>query len=233
MFLLYAVFIFAPLEWYFEYKKNQVGIFLTKPMVMLFLMGWVWFYADVPTLMLDIYASGIMWILLGLLFCLGGDIFLMLPERFFLPGLISFLLGHIFYIVAFSHVVPPSGAEIFGLLIVILLVLVAGWVYLQLSRGMKKSGKFRMRIPVLIYTIVITLMLYSALLSVFDENWILSHAILVSIGALLFMISDIMNAWVRFVGPIREHRLWIMSTYHLAQIGIAVGTALHFASSVR
>jgi uncharacterized membrane protein YhhN len=182
--------------------------------------------------MLDLYASGIMWFIFGLLFCLGGDVFLMLPERFFLPGLISFLLGHLFYIIGFRRVLPPEGSMVYVLLIAVALILIAGWVYAQLSRGMRKSGKSRMRIPVLIYTIVISFMLYSAFLSFFDYRWSLINAILVSVGALLFMISDIMNAWVRFVGPIQEHRLWIMSTYHLAQICIAVGAALHFLSSV-
>ena len=37
-------------------------------------------------------------LLIGLIFCLGGDVFLALPrERMFLFGLVSFLLGHVFY----------------------------------------------------------------------------------------------------------------------------------------
>ena len=140
MVLLYAALFFALLEWFFEYRKSQLGIFLTKPTVMLLLMGWVWSYANVPELMLDLEASGIMWILFGLIFCLGGDVFLMLPERFFLPGLISFLLGHIFYIVGFDHVLPPIGSGLFALLIAVLLIFVAGWIYVQLSLGMIRSG---------------------------------------------------------------------------------------------
>jgi hypothetical protein len=76
-------------------------------------------------------------------------------------------------------------------------------------------------------------MLYSALLSLFDENWTMLPAVIVSVGAILFLISDIMNAWVRFVGPIKNHRLWIMSTYHLAQVGITFGATLHFVMIAR
>ena len=37
-------------------------------------------------------------ILTGLIFCLGGDVFLALPrQKMFLCGLVSFLLGHLFY----------------------------------------------------------------------------------------------------------------------------------------
>lgn len=228
-FLLIAALVFAALEWYFEYKKNKLGIYLTKPTVMLLLLTWLWLYAGVPDLMLGFETSSILWFVLGLVFCLGGDVFLMLPERFFLPGLISFLLGHFFYIVGFEQIVPPAGSETVALVIAVVLVLVAGWIYVRLATGMRETGREKMRIPVLIYTITISLMLYSALLTLFDSDWDLTSAIFASVGASLFLISDIMNAWVRFVGPIKNHRVWIMSTYHLAQLGITVGAGLYFA----
>ena len=229
--LVIAALIFAALEWYFEIKKNLWGIYLTKPTVMVLLIVFVWFYADVPVLVFGLNTSAIIWFILGLLFCLGGDIFLMLPERFFLPGLILFLLGHIFYIAGFGMPIPPEGSEIIALLIAVILIVVSGWVYVMLANGMQSSGKDRMRIPVLIYTIVISLMLFSALMTLFREEWMLLPSILVSVGALLFLVSDIMNAWVRFVHPISNQRLWVMSTYHFAQIGIAVGAAIHFSES--
>ncbi len=225
-----AALIFASLEWFFEYKKNSWGIYLTKPTVMLLLIAFVWFYADVPVLMSGLNTSAIIWFILGLLFCLGGDVFLMLPERFFLPGLVSFLLGHIFYITGFGIPIPPPGSEIAALVIAAILILVSGWVYVKLANGMQVSGKDRMRIPVLIYTIVIALMLFLALLTLFNNEWALLPSILVSVGALLFIISDIMNAWARFVRPLPNYRLWIMSTYHLAQVGIAMGAAFHFSN---
>jgi uncharacterized membrane protein YhhN len=40
-------------------------------------------------------------IVIGLVFSLGGDIFLMLPSDRFIGGLVSFLIAHLFYIVAF------------------------------------------------------------------------------------------------------------------------------------
>jgi len=233
MALLIAALIFALLEWFFEVNKIKLGIYITKPTVILLLLAWIWINADVPMLMLGINTSSILWFILGLVFCLGGDIFLMLPERFFLPGLISFLLGHIFYIVGFNHVIPPAGSAVAAMVIGVILILFSGWVYIKLARGMQQTGKTRMRIPVLVYTIVIALMLYSALLSLFDENWSRLPAAIVSVGALLFLISDIMNAWVRFVGPITNHRLWVMSSYHLAQIGIAFGATLHFMMLAR
>ena len=36
MVLLYTALIFAVMEWYFEYKQNKLGIYLTKPTMMIF-----------------------------------------------------------------------------------------------------------------------------------------------------------------------------------------------------
>ena len=228
--LLVIALIFAGLEWYFEYQKNLRGIYLTRPVVMLLLITFLWFYVDVPRVIVGLNTSAVIWFIFGLLFCLGGDVFLMLPERFFLPGLISFLFGHIFYLAGFGLPIPPAGSEIPALVIAVILILVSGWVYVQLASGMRASGKERMRIPVLVYTIVISLMLFAALLTLFSPEWLTLPAVLVSVGALLFLISDIMNAWVRFVKLIPNHRLWIMSTYHLAQMGIVLGAAIHFSN---
>jgi len=149
-------------------------------------------------------------------------------QKFF-RGLISFLLGHIFYIIGFGIPIPTSGDEMAAIIIAVFLLFLAGWVYIRLATGMQVLGKKSMRIPVLFYTVVITVMLYSALMTLFNDHWNFYSSILVSVGAILFLVSDIMNAWVRFVKRFPNHRLWIMSTYHLAQLCIAVGAALHFS----
>jgi hypothetical protein len=76
------------------------------------------------------------------------------------------------------------------------------------------------------------MMLFSALMTNFNPEWDFMPSILVSGGAFFFLVSDIMNAWVRFVGLIPNHRVWIMVTYHFAQISIAVGVAIHFTGLV-
>jgi len=48
-------------------------------------------------------------------------------------------------------------------------------------------------------------------------------AILVSIGAVLFCISDSMLAYDRFITKIPNAHVWIMMTYHMAQILIVAG----------
>jgi uncharacterized membrane protein YhhN len=231
--VLVTALILAILEWLFEFKKNKLGIYLTKPAVMILLIIWLWYSVDVPNLLPDSNSSSIIWFIFGLIFCLGGDVFLMLPKRFFLPGLISFLIGHICYTLGFGVSIPASTSKITAMLIAFVLIAVAWWVYVRLKSGMNLSGQERMRIPVLIYTVVISLMLYSALMTLFNPEWALLPSIFVSVGALLFLISDIMNAWVRFVALLPNYRLWIMSTYHFAQFCITLGVSLHFSKFMR
>lgn len=221
MILLIIAAVFAALEWYAEYKKNKTLIYLSKPTMMVFLIAWVFVYSGVSTFPL-------LWFVIALIFCLGGDIFLMLPQRFFLPGLISFLAGHIFYIVGFENFIPTSDSLVAGLTIALVLVTAFVIIYRKLARGMLANNKANMRIPVAIYAIVISIMLYAALITNYDAAWQSSHAIIVSVGALLFYLSDILNAWTRFVNPFPYDRLLTMIAYHLGQIALAAGAALHF-----
>lgn len=222
MLLLILAFGFAIVEWYAEIRQNRGLIYISKPSVMLFLIAWVWYMTGLPE-------DGLRWFVVGLGLCLAGDVFLMLPERFFLPGLVAFLLGHIAYIVAFGSLIPPARATfIWVFFIIASLILIGVLVYVRLARGMRVQGKTKMRLPVAGYTLVISLMAYSALLRLFDPAWDLTPALWVSAGAILFLVSDILNAWARFVGGIRNHRLKVMVTYHLAQIGLAVGWVLFY-----
>ena len=70
-------------------------------------------------------------------------------------------------------------------------------------------------------------------MTLLDDIWLFTPSLWVSAGALLFYVSDIMNAWTRFVAPISNDRFKIMTTYHLGQIAISVGATLHFVSFVR
>jgi len=223
MIILFLSFVFAVLEWTAEFKKNKKAIYWTKPTMMILLIIWVFSFSQIVSFPL-------MWYIIALIFCLGGDVFLMLPPRFFLPGLISFLVGHIFYIVGFGNFIPESDAFVPALVIISLLVVAFIFVYQKLSQGMQASGKSNMRVPVAIYAVVISIMLYAALMTIFNLTWQPSHAGLVSSGALLFFVSDILNAWTRFVSPFPNDRLYTMITYHLGQIGLAVGATLHFMS---
>ena len=66
-----------------------------KPATTLLVIAWAWPRgADAPPVR--------RWVRAGLWLSLAGDIFLMWPQGF-LPGLVSFLLAHLAYIVAFTR----------------------------------------------------------------------------------------------------------------------------------
>lgn len=144
-------------------------------------------------------------VLIGLLFSVAGDIFLVLPGDRLIPGLASFLVAHLFYIAAFPIGRPfdlQSGLIAGGLVIACLLL------FWRLRAGVLEEGGGLMQLPVLLYMGVISLMLLRAYLS--------GNPLLLA-GGLLFYLSDAVLAWDRFAGRLRWGDLAVMTTYFGAQ----------------
>lgn len=131
----------------------------------------------------------------GLGLCLVGDVCLALPQdRAFLAGLVSFLLGHVMYIVAFFLVTDP-GLWAVGGGVAVLCASIGVFQWLRPHLG-------EMRVPVLAYVLVISVMVTLAW-SVFMESDVGSKGrLLVLVGAVSFYLSDITVAMDRF----RENR---------------------------
>jgi uncharacterized membrane protein YhhN len=161
----------------------------------------------------------------------GGDIFLMLPpERWFMWGLVAFLLWHIGYIIGFRVISLVEGTLVPTIFLTLILVVVGLGIFRRLKDGLQSSGKDKMILPLAVYSVVISYMLFSVAYTFLDPAWSTTHAYIVMGGALLFYVSDILNAWERFIFSFINARLFIMSTYHLGQIGLAVRATLHFLS---
>jgi uncharacterized membrane protein YhhN len=204
-----------------EQKGTRTIVYIAKPTVMISLLAWLYFYAG--------FDGALLYFAFGIIFSLGGDILLMLPnmDRWFLPGLVFFLVAHIFYTVGFNFVVPPL--NVFGIFLAISIALFVAQIYKWLAAGLHASGRDRLRFPVLIYSVVISLMWLSALQTIFDiNNWAKIPSLLVCLGATLFVTSDIVLAWFKFVSPIKHGRLINLSCYHLAQILLIVGAGVQF-----
>ena len=225
MIFLFLSIGFALAHWYFVFREHRKGIVITKPPVMIFLILWVLF--TIPDIFSRTVEIGLLpaWFLWGLVFGLIGDVFLMWPDRFFLPGLLAFLVNQVLYLIGFgTYYAPNEAPTIQGVLYIFFWITLMIVVYL-LFRGMDRSGKTRMKLPVGVYAVIISMMVVAAI-ETFFFHWPRNASILVSIGAVSFYVSDIMNAWSHFVGDIRFGRLKIMSTYHLAQILITAGIVL-------
>lgn len=155
-------------------------------------------------------------ILLALTFSLVGDVLLMFDHvsiNYFLTGLISFLLAHVFYILVFLEKKNSLKKSIS--FITILIIYAFGLFYVL------KDGLGNMLIPVIIYILVILAMVIAA--SLRKENVPNISYNLVLIGALFFIISDSIIAVNKFYGKVPYEHLLIMSTYALAQYCIVMG----------
>jgi alkylglycerol monooxygenase len=146
-------------------------------------------------------------LLAGLAFSLAGDVFLMFPG-FFIPGLLSFLVAHLFYIALFKTDLPwfPSQSALVATLGIGVLM------YAFLFNGLSPV----LRIAVAAYVVVIALMAAQAIgrATVLRDK----AALGVAVGAGFFMLSDALLATNRFATPLPMAPLWVLSTYYLAQV---------------
>ncbi len=206
----------AVLNWIAVARQWKWLEYITKPATMLALMAFVWEFRPGLTFFDDLN-----WLLLALFFSLAGDVFLMLPGNLFIPGLVSFLLAHVAYIMALWISLPPFGLA--SLMVILMVAVTSLQIYRRIAAGLHRSGETGMKIPVLLYTTVISVMVIFALLTLVSSGWENYRAILLSAGALLFYISDTWLAWDRFVEPLKHLDLRVMVSYHLAQICLCLG----------
>ncbi|HSM25960.1 MAG TPA: lysoplasmalogenase, partial [Anaerolineaceae bacterium] len=147
---------------------------------------------------------------------------LLMRSRFFVPGLFSFLFAHIFYIIGFAYgTIEWNWWAMVPLGIISLLILVA---YPRIIGGIRRRLEHRrLWLPVVLYMVTITIILLMAMLTWFRPIWNYPAVLFVSVGALLFTISDTVLATGRFLRPIPYGNFLVMFTYHLGQLGIAIG----------
>lgn len=165
-------------------------------------------------------------ILFGLFFAWLGDLLIYLSnnniglsldkELFFLAGLGSFLLTQLFYIIAFN--LPRGRNPIFNrrsYLPFLVIAYGAGMIWLLYK------GLGYLRVPVIVYTALILIMLLSAFNRHGKVNGV--SYMFVVIGAFFFVVSDSMIGVNRFYQNFDFARILIMATYVIAQYLIALG----------
>ena len=211
----------AALDWIAVAKRWKHIEYYAKPAVMLAVLVWLGLNSG--------FSGSLIWFSFGLLLSMAGDIFLMLPKEQFIPGLVSFLIAHIFYLVGFTPTLPPINLPAFILALVIGITAVQ--IYRQIAAALEASQKTALKLPVKLYITVISLMLFSALLTLLRPEWDFLPAMLASLGAMLFFLSDGFLAWDKFVSPLRHGDLLVIVNYHLGQILIILGAAIHFGAN--
>lgn len=179
---------------------------IVKPLPVLCLLLWMQRFLSGP------YKF---WISLGFLFSLGGDMLLEIHNSLFLYGLISFLIAHLCYIVAFSR--RYRGLRLTWFLP---FALWGGGVYVFLF---SKLGS--MTVPVGVYVAVICVMMWRATTCLGWNEKYRHLAWAGMLGAISFAISDTMIAFNKFYEPFVAARYGIIVLYWLGQWGIAYSAA--------
>lgn len=154
---------------------------------------------------------------LGLVCSAVGDVCLVSHARF-VPGLASFLVGHVCYLAAFAAAGPgiePQLGWLAGLAVVSAVLLAILWPHLE----------GRLRPPVAVYVAVIAAMAWTAVSRAGTPGIPPASGAAAAIGALLFMGSDTLLALNRFVRPLPAAHGWVMVTYYAAQTCIASSAA--------
>lgn len=163
------------------------------------------------------------WLVAGLLLSTLGDVWLMLPGDRFVAGLASFLLAHLAYLVAFTRrarlFARPGPFAAYALLALALLLPL--WPALPPV----------LRLPVLVYIAALTLMAAQA-----AAVWRLRPdpaSARAALGGGVFVLSDALLAWDRFVAPFGAATALVLASYWTAQWLIARSVAGATASNRR
>ena len=160
----------------------------------------------------------------GLTFSWAGDVILEFSKintDMFIEGLLCFLLAHIMYFTVFITT-PGKNSILSTRLWLLLLVMIFGIGLVSFLYG----DLAEMKLPVIIYAIVILTMLSGAINRSEKVN---QHSYwLVLAGAILFVISDSAIAVNKFSLPFESSGIVIMSTYILAQYLIVTGYIYQF-----
>lgn len=159
-----------------------------------------------------------LFLLCGLMAGWIGDLFLLKDDDpHFVVGLVSFLLGHVFYSIHFLHVIQPSHVPALVFLSLPVYTAYACMIMRGLWPGMEK----KLHLPCVIYLCVIAFMSFCALCSLSVHPS--AGSALAFVGSIIFVISDTLVAWERFGNPDIHG---VMETYVPAQYLIMLGILL-------
>lgn len=141
-------------------------------------------------------------LLIGLFFCMIGDV-LVSYESYFIYGLISFLIAHLWFskaLIILNNGFSKNYLTIMGLLIV------GGGYYTFLFPHLNDY-----KWPVLIYLMVILFMCWQGIAYYFKDKS--KRTLIISVATILFLVSDSILAFDKFVVSINWLGPFILLTY--------------------
>lgn len=160
------------------------------------------------------------WVVAALVLSWLGDVLLLFEgqaSQFFILGLSSFLLAHVAYSVFFNRLRREAGLRIGPLFLVFVAI-----YYLALVASLY-AFLDGMRVPVMVYGLVISTMLVLALsLGPLKER----IGLFLVLGGVLFVLSDSVLAINKFMQSFTGAGEIVMLTYGMAQFFIVSGSIL-------
>tara|TARA_R110002050_G_scaffold299864_1_gene466648 strand:- start:401 stop:1201 length:801 start_codon:yes stop_codon:yes gene_type:complete len=165
----------------------------------------------------------------GLVLGLVGDIFLAIDAKScFVLGLISFLLGHLMYVVAFAFLVEISPVTVMQqvvdpmvMALQCILVVSSIIIFVGLSPYLGDLKPY-----VVVYIFVITCMVGAAIYVFFDAHYFWEGRLFILVGSISFYISDIFVASNKFLGRSFMNRAFTLPAYYFGQFLIAFSIAM-------
>lgn len=142
-------------------------------------------------------------ILMGLWACALGDLLLLPRDKplFFKLGMLAFALGHVFYAYGFF----TQGGNVIAMAVAALIMsVVSAGFYRYVGPHLPRD----MKVPVMVYTVIITFMVVFA---------VATKDLLLILPALMFAVSDMFVARDRFVVTEPRNALAITPLYFGAQ----------------
>ena len=202
--------IITGIHLYASLKQNKPLRDKTKPFILLSLMGFYCYSVDTI-----VYS-----VLLALFFSWLGDI-LLIPKgiKWFTAGGVSFLIGHIFFIISYARFV---NYEAVGKVLIILLPILFITTSMMVFKWLKPYLPKVIFYPMFIYLITNGLMNCFAWFRALSLSGIASF--ITAFGALLFYVSDCSLFFVRFKkDSILKTHFLVMLTYSIGELLIILG----------
>ena len=203
-------------NWVGAYRDNLTLYHITKPLVLLAMIGFFAYQDGFSPLRLPF--------LIALVLSVIGDICLMaVRTRYFIAGMAAFALAHVAYVYGFSQWAVPAWVYIPAA--VALIIMVAAFSF-YVETQCKESDLPRLQKRLFkIYGVLVAGMAIVAWLSLAREGWSTLPAVMAGVGGSLFMISDLMIALGRLEKRIPHERFWVILSYHVAQM-LIIGSIL-------
>lgn len=177
------------------------GRWLSKPLIMISL---IYHYAQMSERSID------KMFFTAMIFALLGDIFLLVKDsNFFILGILAFMVMQVRYGQYFLRQQKFFGSYKY----ILSTIVIATCIWFNIAFA-DRFGE--LRIPVMVYSGAISFMAITAIAQ--------EKSKLILYGSLIFVLSDLLLAYNKFVNPLVKLDIWVMITYSLAQFLIVNGS---------